>query len=55
MGIGSKAGHRHCRRELAAQDNRAISAHGVNLVKPAVSGEAQTNPTSVKSLIDTTQ
>jgi molybdate/tungstate transport system substrate-binding protein len=40
---------------LGSEGRDLLQQHGLNLVKPAVSGEAQTIPTSVKSLIDTTQ
>jgi len=40
---------------LGTEGRDLLQQHGLNLVKPAISGEAQTMPTSVKSLIDTTQ
>jgi molybdate/tungstate transport system substrate-binding protein len=40
---------------LGTEGRDLLQQHGLNLVKPAISGEAQTIPTSVKSLIDTTQ
>ena len=40
---------------LGAKGREVLQEHGLNLVKPALSGDAQTIPHSVKSLIDTAQ
>jgi molybdate/tungstate transport system substrate-binding protein len=40
---------------LGAKGREVAREHGLDLVKPALSGDAQTIPHSVKSLIDTAQ